>query len=97
MDEKKNNSDKLYNEIMAQKPTEVKLALSKIDEMLDKNVATENYEDCAKLRDAKISLNGFLDGTKTYDDIKDELSFAKQKISDLISDSLKNKNNRRKK
>lgn len=84
MDEKKNDSDELYNKIMAQKPTEVKLALSQMDKMLDQDLFTENYEDCAKLRDAKISLNAFLDGTKTYDDIKDDLSFANQKISNLI-------------
>lgn len=93
MNKKENDSDKLYNEIMAQKPTEVKLVLSKIDEMLNKDISTEDYEDCVRLRDAKILFNDFLDGTKTYDNIKDELSFANQKLGGLISDAFKKAKN----
>ena len=33
-----NNSDELYNEIMKNKPSEVRLVLSKIDEILAKDL-----------------------------------------------------------
>ena len=54
------NTDDLYNEIMKNKPNEVRLVLSKIDEILAKDLKNEDYEDCARLRDMKEPLNKFL-------------------------------------
>jgi hypothetical protein len=70
---------------------EVELALSKIDEILEKSQTAEEYEDCAKLRDAKLSLQQHLDGKKERKEIKDELYFVNQKIGDLIRDALKSR------
>lgn len=96
MSEENKNSDELYRMIMAQKPKEVKLALSKIDEVLQKSLADEAYEDCADLRDAKLPLQEYLDGTRKYEEIKDILSFVNQKIGELISAALKKAQNRNK-
>lgn len=96
MSEEKRNSDELFRIIMAQKPKEVEVALSKIDEILEKSITDEAYEDCAELRDAKLPLQEYLDGTKNYEEIKDHLSFVNQKISELISVALKEAKNRNK-
>lgn len=68
---------------------ELELALSKIDEIMEHLNADEAFEDCAKLRDAKSSLQDCLDGKKERKEIKDELSFVNGKIGVLISDALK--------
>jgi hypothetical protein len=89
------NTDDLYNEIMKNKPNEVRLVLSKIDEILAKDLKNEDYEDCARLRDMKEPLNKFLTNKLQYKDIKDDLSFANEKIGGLINDAIskaKNKN-----
>ena len=89
------NTDDLYNEIMKNKPHEVRLVLSKIDEILAKDLKNEDYEDCARLRDMKEPLNKFLTNELQYNDIKDDLSFANEKIGGLINDAIsksKNKN-----
>lgn len=89
------NTDDLYNEIMKNKPNEVRLVLSKIDEILAKDLKNEDYEDCARLRDMKEPLNKFLTNELQYNDIKDDLSFANEKIGGLINDAIskaKNKN-----
>lgn len=89
------NTDDLYNEIMKNKPNEVRLVLSKIDEILAKDLKNEDYEDCTRLRDMKEPLNKFLKNELQYNDIKDDLSFANEKIGGLINDAIskaKNKN-----
>jgi hypothetical protein len=90
-----NNTDELYNEIMKNKPNEVRHVLSKIDEILAKDLKNEDYEDCARLRDMKDPFNKFLINELQYKDIKDDLSFANEKIGGLINDAIskaKNKN-----
>ncbi len=96
MSKEKTNSDELYQVIMARKLKEVEVALSKIDEILQKSLADEAYEDCAELRDAKLPLREYLDGTRKYEEIKDILSFVNQKIGELISAALKKAQNRNK-
>lgn len=89
MSKEKTNSDELYQMIMAQKPKEAEVALSKIDEILQKSLTDEAYEDCAELRNSKLPLQEYLDGTKKYEEIKHKLSFVNQKIGELISEALK--------
>ncbi|WP_396188501.1 hypothetical protein [Flavobacterium sp.] len=91
-----NNSDELYKEIMKNKPNEVRLVLSKIDEILAKDIKNEDYEDCARLRDMKEPLNKFLINELQYNDIKDDLSFANGKIGGLINDAISNAKNKNK-
>lgn len=89
------NTDDLYNEIINNRPNEVRLVISKIDEILAKDLKNEDYEDCARLRDIKELLNKFLTNELQYNDIKADLSFAKEKIGGLINDAItkaKNKN-----
>lgn len=92
----KNSSDELYNEIMKNIPNEVRLVLSKIDEILAKDLKNEHYEDCARLRDMKEPLNKFLTNDFQYNDIKDDLSFAKEKIGGLINDTIFSARNKKK-
>jgi len=90
------NSDELYNEIMKNKPNEVRLVLSKIDEILAKDLKNEDYEDCARLRDMKEPLNKFLKNELQYNDIKEDLSFANEKIGGLINDAILKAKNKKK-
>lgn len=91
-----NNSDEIYNEIMKNKPNEVRLVLSKIDEILAKDLKNEDYEDCARLRDMREPFNKFLINELQYNDIKDDLSFANEKIGGLIKDAILKAKNKKK-
>jgi hypothetical protein len=91
------SSEELYRNIIEQRPKEVELVLSKIEEMLNKDLENEDYEDCARLRDMREPFKMFLKNELQYDDVKDNLSFAKQKLGDLINDAIskaKNKKNK---
>lgn len=81
---------------MKNKPNEVRLVLSKIDEILAKDLKNEDFEDCARLRDMKEKLNKFLTNELQYNDIEDDLSFAYEKIGGLINDAISEAKNNNK-
>ena len=75
---------------------EVELAISKINVLLNKDIAEENYEDCSRLRDMIPKFESFLKNVP-YSEIKDDLYFAKSKITVLLKDALSKPKNKGKK
>ncbi len=69
--------------------SQVRLMLSKIDEMLKKDLSKEKYEDCAR-------FNKFLRNEIPFEEIKEDLSFAGDKLNGLIDDAItKSKKNKK--
>lgn len=66
---------------------EVELVIAKINELLGQNIAKENYEDCARLRDLIPKFEAFLKNVP-FSEIKDDLNFAKGKITEHFKDEL---------
>lgn len=89
-------SKELYNFIVNNRTNEVRLVVSKIAKMLEKDLDKENYEDCVKIRDMKDLFEKFLNDELTYDDIKEDLSFAKDKFENLLNDLIIKAKNKKK-
>jgi len=67
---------------------EVELVLSQIERVILQNADTENYEDCARLKKIKVSLNLYLKNKLTFEEIKEDLLFGKQKFGAVMIDVM---------
>jgi hypothetical protein len=72
---------------------EVELVIAKINELLDLDVAKENYEDCARLKDIVTKFEAFLKNV-FYNEIKDDLEFANSKITEHFKDAMSKAKNK---
>ena len=68
----------------------VELVLSQIEKVIATDAFSENYEDCAKLRDIKVLLNQYLKKELSFYDINENLLFAEKRLS-IIMHCLFNK------
>ena len=74
----------------------VELVISQINDLLNRDITDENYEDCARLRDLLPKFEAFLRNV-TFNEIKDDLEFANSKITILFKDAMSKAKNKRKK
>jgi len=72
-----------------------KILLPRIDNYLAKEEEKEQFEECAKLRDAKPRIERFINGELTYDEVKDDISYASSKLSDDMQNAIDKANNKK--
>lgn len=74
----------------------VEIVISKINDLLNRDITEENYEDCARLRDLVPKFEAYLKNNY-YKEINDDLEFANSKITIIFKDAMSKPKNKGKK